>query len=109
MEENQNPAAIPAGVLEAVKNRLNVTWSDTDTDNKYTGLIEDGIAYLDAKRGAPGDYTTPGAPRTLLFEYVRYARDEALDVFENNYRALILGMQNERAEERYGTTTAFSG
>ena len=28
-------------------------------------------------------------------EYVRYARDSALDVFENNYQALILGMQQE--------------
>ncbi len=27
-------------------------------------------------------------------EFVRYARDDALDVFENNYTALILAMQN---------------
>lgn len=42
------------------------------------------------------DYTAEGFPRILLFEYVRYARDEALDVFENNYLSMLLAMQNER-------------
>ena len=32
----------------------------------------------------------------MLFEYVRYARDSALDVFENNYTSMILAMQHER-------------
>ena len=40
------------------------------------------------------DYGADGLPRTLLMEFVRYARDDALDVFENNYTALILAMQN---------------
>lgn len=51
--------------------------------------------YLDGKGGTPLDYDADGMPRTLLMEYVRYARDSALDVFENNYQALILGMQQE--------------
>lgn len=38
-------------------------------------------------------------------EYVRYARDEALDVFENNYTALILAMQNEGAVKAYAEST----
>ena len=37
----------------------------------------------------------------LLMEYVRYARDSALDVYENNYTNMILSMQNERAVARY--------
>ena len=39
--------------------------------------------------------------RTLMMEYVRYARDEALDVFENNYQALILALKNGRAVDAY--------
>ena len=39
-------------------------------------------------------------------EYVRHARDAALDVFENNYLALLLDMQNRRAVERFVESTA---
>lgn len=87
----------PAGLLLAdIENYLNITWKDQATDRKIANLIAGGIAYLNGKLGAAGDYGRPGLPRTLLFEYVRYARDEALDVFENNYRAQLLAMQHER-------------
>ena len=45
--------------------------------------------------------TADGMPRTLLMEYVRYARDSALDVFESNYLSMLLGMQNEKAVKNY--------
>ena len=94
--------SLPAGLLNDVKNYLNITWDDQATDAKITGLIASGMVYLNAKYGAEADYTADGMPRTLLMEYVRYARDSALDVFENNYQALILGMQNERLVTSYG-------
>lgn len=90
-----------AALLAAVKTYFQITWTDTDTDNRLTELINAGAAYLDSKFGETGDYTVPGYPRTLLFEYVRYARDGATDVFENNYRAMILAMQHERMVEIY--------
>lgn len=88
-------------LLDDVRNRLDITWEDQDTDRKVMGWIEDGVAYLNDKLGEPGDYTVPGFPRTLLFEYARYARDAALDVFENNYRSLLLAMQNDRKVGAY--------
>ena len=90
-----------AALLAAVKISLNVTWDDEQTNERYRQYIQDGVAYLDKKRGAPADYTVPGYPRSLLFDYVRYARDGALDVFENNYRAMILAMQHERMVTAY--------
>ena len=89
-------AALPDGLLSDVKNWLDVTWDDDATDAKVSGLIASGMVYLDGKLGVAGDYTRDGLPRTLLLEYCRYGRDSALDVFENNYRAMILDMQNER-------------
>ena len=87
-------ASIPAALLADVKSYLGITWSDDDS--KLCGIIASGEVYLDSKRGAPADYNDDGLPRTLLFDYVRYMRDNALDVFENNYRALLLSMRNER-------------
>lgn len=87
--------AVPAALLADVKNYLNITWDDEATDAKISGLIASAAAYLDSKLGGQPDYEADGMPRTLLMEYVRYARDSALDVFESNYQALILTAQNE--------------
>lgn len=84
-------------LTEDIKNHLNITWNDTKTDNKIINMINSGMAYIDDKYGEPADYYSAGYPRTLLFEYVRYARDEALDVFEHNYLSMILSMQNKKA------------
>lgn len=89
-------ADISEQLLADVKNYLNITWDDEATDNKLRGLIASATVYLDGKGGGTLDYDADGLPRTLMMEYVRYMRDEALDVFENNYTALILAMQNER-------------
>lgn len=94
--------SLPEGLLSDVKNYLNITWDDDATDQKVSGLIASGMIYLNAKYGEDADYTADGMPRTLLMEHVRYARDSALDVFENNYQALLLGMQNGRRVSAYG-------
>lgn len=88
-------------LLADIKNYLDITWDDDDTDKKIVNLIASGVNYLNGKYGAEADYLSDGLPRTLLFDYVRYMRDSALDVFENNYQALLLGMQNEKAVNDY--------
>lgn len=96
---------ISSGLLDDVKNYLDVTWSDEATDRKYLGFIASGMAYLDRRAGETLDYTTEGGDgRTLLLEYVRYARDGAMDVFENNYLHLLLDMQTDRRLRAYGAT-----
>lgn len=96
---------LPDGLLADVKAYLNITWDDEATDTKISGLIASGMVYLDGKYGGEANYTADGLPRTLLFEFVRYGRDAALDVFENNYTSLILAMQNERKVELYAAST----
>lgn len=88
--------SLPEVLLYDVKNYLGITWEDDGTDANVSGFIVSGVAYLDKKLGEKGNYEVPGLPRTLLMEYARYARDSALDVFENNYSSMILAMQNDR-------------
>lgn len=97
--------SIPAELLADVENYLNITWDDETTDNKIRGFIAAAMAYLNEKGGSVLDYDADGLPRTLMMEYVRYARDEALDVLENNYMALILSMQNGRMVREYVEST----
>ena len=88
---------LPSGLLADIKNYLSITWTDAGTDAKIANLIAQGIVYLGRILGESNiDYTEDSEERMLLFEYVRYARAEALDVFENNYLPLLLGAVNER-------------
>ena len=97
--------AVSPELIQDVKDYLNITWSDPVTDRKVCGWIEAGMTYLDGKRGGYCDYMQPSGSRTLLMDYTRYARDSALDVFENNFRSQILSMQNERKVTSYVATT----
>lgn len=92
---------VTAEMLSAVKNMLNITWDDSGTDERICAFIGSATAYLDGIGGGALDYDNDGMARTLMMEYVRYARDEALDVFENNYQALILALKNGRAIDAY--------
>lgn len=96
---------LPEQLLTDIKLDMGITWDDEATEAKLRRLIASGMIYLNKKLGEEGDYEADGEPRTLLFEYVRYARDAALDVFENNYRSLILSMQNSRQVKAYVEST----
>lgn len=87
-------------LLADVKNSLDITWDDPATERKLSGFMQTGINYLEAKAGEELDFARGSDAWALLLEFVRYARDGAMDVFESNYRHLILAMQNERMMER---------
>lgn len=88
-------------LLADVNNYLDYTWPDKQRDQKTQGFIRSGMIYLNDKLGEAADYDADGYPRTLLFDYVRYARDGALDLFEQNYKSMILAMQNNKAVSDY--------
>ena len=97
---------IPGELMEDVRADQGITWSDDATERNLRNQIGSGMAYLDGKLGEPGDYLSDGLPRTLLFDYVRYARSGALDAFEPNYLSMILAMQTERQVQRYAEENA---
>lgn len=84
-------------LLDEVKNYLDITWADTETDMKLLGQIRRGIAYISAKTGVPasafaGESANDRA-RELLFNYVLYDRAGAVDQFKKNYRSDIVGLR----------------
>lgn len=77
--------ALPENLLNDIKNYLDITWEDEAGDAKLSGIIERGIKYIDGVAGQEMDYTIEDKPMELLFDYCRYARSHALDVFQINY------------------------
>lgn len=99
-------AELPGGLLEAVKNYLQMTWPLSETETAV--LMEDiksGMAYLDDVAGMPEgetlDYMVEDAPRSLLKDYCRYARSHALEEFQINYQHELLRLQNREEVKRY--------
>lgn len=93
-------------LLADVNNYLDNTWKDEARDRKILGFIRSGMVRIDKWLGKEADYESAGDPRTLLFEFVRYARDGAMDLFETNYRSMILAMQNDKAVSDYAQQSA---
>ena len=93
---------LPAGLLADVKNYLDITWDDADTDKKLAGIIARGMSYLSRAAGAALDYTEEDAPRALLMDYCRYARSGALDEFQANYLAELLALQIQQMTQGGG-------
>lgn len=92
---------VSPALLADVKNYLDITWSDDATDTKISGIIASGIQYLRTKGGGCVDFEGDMIANQLLKDYVRYSRDSALDVFENNYRSMILMLQIGRKVDAY--------
>ena len=85
-------ADLPEGLLAAVESYLKITWQDDATDTEVTGYINRGMARLQQIAGAPLDFTAEEQPRALLLDYCRYARSQALEVFEKNFEAELLDL-----------------
>lgn len=101
-------AVIAPELLADLKADQGVSWSDPDTDSSFRTHAGNGMARIDRLLGEPGDYLTPGDARMLLFEYVRYGRAGALDVWEHNYQHDIIAAQNDRRIARYAQENAVS-
>jgi hypothetical protein len=92
---------LPNGLLDAVRNYLDITWEDADGDLKLIGIISRGIKYINSVAGTELDYTIEDKPRELLFDYCRYVRSNALDEFQTNYLPELLSLQIRQEVARY--------
>ena len=78
-------------MLQKVKDYLKITWNDEDT--AITDLITRGKKQLEGLAGAEPDFDTEGLARSLLFDYCRYAYNNASEYFEENFQKEILRLQ----------------
>lgn len=80
-------------LLDDVKNYLDITWTDMETDKKIEGMIARGIKYIDKVAGTPQDYEAEDKAKELLFEYCLYARNQQLNLFTTDFMQELLFLQ----------------
>ena len=88
-------------LLDEVKNYLDITWDDNETDLKLNGMIERGKKYLNRVAGKELDFDAEDKPKELLFDYCRYVRSNALEMFQQNYLHELLSLQIESEVDAY--------
>lgn len=92
---------IPDGLLDIVKNYMNLSWLDDATNNKLTIIIQNGIDDLDGKSGVKNNYVVSGRAQSLLLIRTMYEWSNALDDFYTNYKKEIVAFINRAKVNAY--------
>ena len=98
MRDNKNQK-----LLQIVKKYLVIDDEDKDADDLLIEYIEGGKRYLDDIAGHTLDYFSFGLPRSLLLDYCRYARSQALEVFGQNYSGELLKLHMMQFDKEGGS------
>ena len=93
-------------LLADVKNYLDITWEDEAGDLKLSGIISRGVKYINNVAGAELDYSIEDKPRELLYDYCRYVRSNALEMFQQNYLHELLSLQIAQEVKSYAANQA---
>lgn len=98
------------GLLSGLKDYLNISYKDQVTDRMLKKALERGKTVLDGYAGKPLDYEKEGAPRQLLYDYCRYVRSQATEMFEVNYKRELMALREQaETEEAYADRNATEG
>lgn len=89
-------------LLSLCRNELQITWEDSDTDDRIKNHIQNGITYLSRVTGAADtDYNAGGKANALLLAYVRRAISGDISTFEADYLNEIIELQIDSEVESY--------
>ncbi len=80
-------------MLEDVKKYLNISWEDDLIDEKLKELINQSKTSIKALGGVEVDFDKDTIAKELLFNRVRYAYNNSLEYFEENFHPEILRWQ----------------
>lgn len=78
-------------MLEELKTYLKITWESENAD--LEGYISRGKSLIDSLTGTANKYEEEGLAKSLLFDYVRYAYNNGLEYFQDNFAKEILHLQ----------------
>ena len=83
-------------MLEEVKGYIKVNWEHENTS--IQGIISRGKGHLNGLTGTKINFVDDeGLGKSLLFDYCRYAYNNSLEYFEDNFSKEILRLQLQEA------------
>ncbi len=92
---------VTAELLGRVKNYVDITWTDADTDAKLRGITARGMNFLDGIAGQKLPYGEGDTATQLLLDYVRYVRAGAFAQFPKDFQGELLALHMNGEVEAY--------
>lgn len=80
-------------LLQQVRRKLNITWSDVDTDARVSDIIEAAATVMSFKLGITDpafDFSEAGIENVLFLAYCLYLYNHCENEFDDNYLGMIL-------------------
>lgn len=80
-------------LLQQVKRKLNITWSDPDTDNRVSDIVNQAESVMLFKLGITDeafDFSEAGIENILYLAYCLYLYNHCENEFDDNYLGMIL-------------------
>lgn len=72
-------------LMQALKDKLHITWDEEETNRKLIQIIESAKVTLDYKLGANIDYYSLGQEQNLFLNYCMYLYNNCANEFDDNY------------------------
>ena len=85
-------------LMALVKRKLDITWTDEDTDARVKDIISSAAVTMRHKLGLPRDYdfAEAGQEQSLFLSYCLYEWNHAAAEFDGNYLNDILQVRQKR-------------
>ena len=80
-------------LLQQVRRKLNITWSDPDTDNRVSDIANQAKSVMLFKLGITDDafdFSEAGIENVLFLAYCLYLYNHCENEFDDNYLGMIL-------------------
>lgn len=91
--------------LEMLKNELDITWDDPQTDRKLSDILRRAESTLNEYAGEPIDFTDETTwEAQLLLDCCRYMWNHAFEDFETNFRAQLISLRAKRQVRDYAAS-----
>ena len=103
MSEETKDTRLTDELLAQVKNYVDITWSDPDTDAKISGIILRAMSFLDHIAGRALEFKEEDTATQLLMDYVRYIRAGAAHSFPKDYQGELLALSMSGEVDDDGT------
>ena len=87
--------------INEMRENLNVTWSDPETDEKIERIYNRAEVTINDYAGCTVDYSSDLIAAQLLHDCARYIWNECLDEFERRYQPQIVALRNNALVAAY--------
>lgn len=88
-------------MLDDLKNYLQITWEDEETNKRVSGILSRATALLNKYAGVEIDFDKNEDERQLLFDCCRYIYNNSLAHFEKDFSGDLISLRAQYAVEGY--------